>query len=250
MERVDLFEHFARAVRCDDEIERAWDIATLCQADDERLIRELIEWLGSGESSERTVAAIVLGSTAHDVRAEDRESALRSALGTETDDEVVAAIVEALGHRGVWAMLTTIAGMGDHPVSAVREAVVRALEAYRRHFAAAEAVLLSLAGDQDLEVRHAATFALGQQLSDAHLIGVVLRERLDDDEVDIRAEAVRGLAWVGDRRAVGPALTLAEDGHSAELEDAMHLLVQATEDPHLVRQLSLEAPDPPGPPSR
>jgi len=246
MERLDPFEHLDRALRAADGLARAWDIARLCQCEDPRLIRRVLALSGSGGPGERRVAAIVLGATAHEVLADERESALRAALATESEDEVVATIVEALGHRGAWAMLTTITRMGDHPASVVREAVVRALEAYRRHFASAEAVLLSMAADEDFDVRNAATFALGQQLSDAHLIAVVLRERLDDDEPLIRAEAVRGLAWVGDRKAVAPALMLVEDGQSAELESALHLLVQATEDPRLIQRLSGDEADPPG----
>ena len=83
------------------------------------------------------------------------------------------------------------------------------------------AALIALSADDDLDVRDWATFALGTLSEDD---GAPLRDalaaRLDDEDEDVRLEAVHGLALRGDARAAEPARDLLA-AHAGEPVDSV-----------------------------
>ncbi|HEY7068871.1 MAG TPA: HEAT repeat domain-containing protein [Acidimicrobiales bacterium] len=112
-------------------------------------------------------------------------------------DELVA-VVEALGKAWSDAATLALLSLADHSDADVRFAVACALPCGVEHDEAAALVagaLCLLARDGSPDVRDWAVFGLGTQLDvDTAEVREVLRERLWDPDLDVRMEALRGLA--------------------------------------------------------
>lgn len=131
---------------------------------------------------------------------EETQALLLDGLRDERD-EVVAAAVSGFGHRPHPAALPELARLATHRDAVIRFNVAVALGGYCEP--AAIDALLKLARDTDGGVRDWATFGLGtQQEADTPEIREFLWTQLQDDNRDVRGEAIVGLATRGDPRAL------------------------------------------------
>ena len=177
----------------------------------------------SPEAAEREFAADVLGELPR--KREFHEGAVRALLeicDKEDVGDVLVAAISGLGNRGDDGALETILVLRRHPEPQVRWAVAAALPLLAkegRSLERATAALIQLTRDEDADVRDVATYGLGTQLRHAgwergepQAVGRALLERVDDEDLDTRSEALLGLAYRGDDRAVEPLLkALGED---------------------------------------
>jgi HEAT repeat protein len=162
----------------------------------------------------------VLGATAYAMEA--TQTLLLAGLH-DPHDEVVCAAVSGLGHRPHPEALTTLVDLAGHADSAVRWDVAVALSCYSEP--AAIDALMHLAVDADPEVRDWATFGLGtQQTVDTPQVREVLWRNLNDDDEDVRGEALVGLAARRDLRVIDHLLAqLGSDCRVYQLEAAEQL---------------------------
>ncbi len=125
---------------------------------------------------------------------------LLAMLETEPDTEVLENIVVALGQRGDPRAIEPLVGLRSHPNAYVRYGVALGLQNYDDPRAID--ALIQLSADVDSNVRDWATFGLGSiQDVDTPEVREALFARLQDDDEQVRAEAVTGLARRGDPRA-------------------------------------------------
>lgn len=180
---------------------------------------QALHWRGGRDVFERA-AALCQGArpiermTGADVLAElglpdhdcpDEATAILSALlERERDAGVLASALTALGHLGGPPDLGAIARLAAHTDPAVRHSLAYAL-GFREEPLAIE-MLIALTRDDEANVRDWATFGLGQGDADSPAIREALAERLDDDDDDVRAEAIAGLARRRDERALEPLI--------------------------------------------
>ncbi|MBA4147578.1 MAG: HEAT repeat domain-containing protein [Verrucomicrobia bacterium] len=185
----------------DESAERYWDavVVLYCRADQEVMDR-VREWLTGDEPAKRIVAADVLAQVAYGDE-HQREAAahlLGKALETETDEEVIASLIYALGHTPHPPSCERLIQFQNHPSEELRRALVYALPQYAENRAAITALFL-LSRDADDEVRDWATFGLGSQIDlDTAEIRDALGARLKDPDQETRYGAMVGLARRGD----------------------------------------------------
>ena len=143
---------------------------------------------------EREIGADILGQLGGWERAFQDESVARLiALLADPVDEVIAAAAYSLGHRNAPEAVEDLLKLMDHPKPEIRHAVTIGLNC--QEDPAAIAGLIRLAADNDKDVRNWATFGLGSQIeTDSPEIRQALLARLDDDDHEIRGEALVGLA--------------------------------------------------------
>jgi HEAT repeat protein len=150
--------------------------------------------------------------------AKESEGSLVGLLG-DREPSVIASALCALGHlgRGEPAQL---AELSKHPSEDVRHAVAYALGG--RTDAVSTATLITLSTDDDRDTRDWATFALGALTEeDCPTIRDALAARLSDQDEDVRAEAIAGLAQRRDERAVQPLI------HELSHRDVGTILIEA-----------------------
>jgi hypothetical protein len=149
---------------------------------------------------------------------------LASLLGREDEPDVTRIALHGLATTGLEAALPVVQPFAAHPDAGVRLDATHALYSCAGSPAAPGAIglLVQLSGDPDDAVRDWATFGLGTQIeSDDPRILPALVERLDDAYLDVREEAVVGLARRGDQRALEPVRVLLEaDEVSAQTVEA------------------------------
>ena len=180
-----------------------------------------VAWCASQEPLLRCLGADVLGQLGcHDSRTFAGKSApvLDSLLG-DADSRVLQSALIALGHLRT-GNLKRICSLATHTSAEVRHAVANCLGG--RDDRLAHETLITLSADSDQHVRDWATFGLGTLgTADGEGIRNALVARLSDPDLEVRGEAMRGLAVRGDPRAV-PAI-LAE----LERDDVSALAIQA-----------------------
>lgn len=135
--------------------------------------------------------------------ADESAPVLISLLG-DTDSRVIASALYALGHlkRGESTELVSFAG---HPSEDVRCALAYTLGGRSDDLACG--ALVALSGDEDLDTRNWATFALGTLCErDSPVIREALISRLSDSDDEVGGEAMLGLAKRRDVRAAGTIL--------------------------------------------
>jgi HEAT repeat protein len=146
--------------------------------------------------------------------------------------------VEALGKAWSDAASLALLSLADHPDADVRFAVACALPCGVEHDEAEALVadaLCRLAGDESPDVRDWAVFGLGTQMAiDTPAVRGVLRGRLWDPDLDVRMEALRGLAG---RRDPGVLELIRDQLASAEVEWLVVDAARASADRSLVAAL-------------
>jgi HEAT repeat protein len=160
------------------------------------------EALASPEPDLREIAAKVLGSLTSNDRsmAHDVTAALLPALERESNPQVIAAIITALGHAGQMQSRIPVSLRGRHESEDVRFAVAWALPSLGWDENVMD-VLRALSLDPDDDVRNWATFGLANSEATDPLTTDALVARAQDAIDDIRAEAILGLARRRDPRA-------------------------------------------------
>ncbi len=163
------------------------------------IVDRIEQLLQSQDPKSRDTAATILGQNSvkdkwEISRCGDR---LLSALTRETSSTVLSSLIHALGNlhdtRGIKAVLP----FATHPDPEVRYAVVHCLNGHEDSHAVQ--AMIQLSTDPDHDVRNWATFGLGSQIeSDTPAIRNALVARLDEEDAEIRGEAMVGLAERGD----------------------------------------------------
>jgi HEAT repeat protein len=184
--------------------DRAWDAVCALHW---RGTNEVLDWAvrlcRSSCAVERRVGADILGQLGVPERTFP-EACLRTLLGmleSETNPDVLRAILVALSHLRAPAAIGPASRFRRHDDPDVRHAVVWALTGHED--AQAIGFLIELTEDPEAHVRDWATFALGSQVeTDTPTLRGALIERLDDEDDDTRCEALLGLARRGDRRVL------------------------------------------------
>ncbi len=123
-------------------------------------------------------------------------------LGTEQEPDVLHAIGVALGHLGDARAVLAMAPFATHLSAKVRFGVVQALSVHE----AGVDTLIQLSADSDDDVRNWATFALGTQLEevDTPALREALLARVAEADLELRGEALLGLALRKDPRVIEP----------------------------------------------
>jgi HEAT repeat protein len=157
----------------------------------------------SSTAGERALGADILGQLGIPERAFREESfAAVLKLLSDSDINVLCSAILALQHIDAERAAAHVTPFSNHPNEDVRSAVAFALCGVEGE--AALRTLLSLAKDEDGDVRNWATFGLGQQSeADTPEVREALAAGLRDREEDVRYEAIIGLARRRDTRMSG-----------------------------------------------
>ncbi|WP_431100037.1 HEAT repeat domain-containing protein [Roseateles noduli] len=159
--------------------------------------------------------------------------------------DVVRAAVAGLGQRPHGASVQGLLRLSTHPDSKMRWQVAVALGSYEEP----EAIegLIRLATDPSAEVRDWATFGLGSlRMDDTPAIRAALRRNLDDPDIDVRGEALVGLARRRDEGIVERLIgLLTPECHLYELDAAEELADPRLEGP--LQALKAQVKDDPVP---
>lgn len=153
----------------------------------------------------------------------DATQALLLAGLRDPHPEVVRAAVSGLGHRPHPDALETLVVLAGHADSAMRWNVAVSLGCYPDP--AAIGALIQLATDVDSDVRDWATFGLGTlQNADTPELREVLWRNLNDEDEDVRGEALVALAARHDLRVIDHLLAqLGPECRVYQLDAAEHL---------------------------
>ena len=168
-----------------------------------RAISQLL--LGGDNVKERILGAHVLGQGGSRERMPADESLplLLALLEVEQDGEVLGAIGYALGQIGDLRAIAPLTPLKNHPDAHVRYGVVQGLLGHNDDRAIA--TLTELSADPDVDVRNWATFGLVLvEEVDTPTIRAALWDRVTDENDEVRAEALEGLALREDRGVVEP----------------------------------------------
>jgi HEAT repeat protein len=241
------------AIAAPDGGEERWERVTgLQRAGDEDTFQAIAALLDSDDARERALAADVLAQFGADLPAEARPyrkavaDLLLTRLAMERDPRPLAALATAFGHLDDVRALPALLELARHEDEGVRFGAAFALEGSE----SPEAIeaLIGLSRDADDEVRDRATFGLGSVLEvDNEQIRQALRDRIKDEDADVRSEAILGLARRGDDSVIADlvadleaqldASTIAPD----HLHDALLILATRTADPALCRYVESAA---------
>lgn len=164
-------------------------------------------------------------------------------LLNDPNPRVIAAAAIGLGHRQDARAIAPLVVLSQHPDVQVRYAVAFGLLGHEED--PAISTLIQLSGDSDLATRNWATFGLGSQIdTDTPAIRDALSTRLDDPDSEVRGEALVGLAYRQDPRALAalPGELEREDVGILALKAAERLADQALL-PHLEKLLARLTPE-------
>ena len=199
----------------------------------------------SAHPRERIVGAEILGQLGgdHPVFPEERFEILEALVRSERDDPaVLGSACLSFGQLHDSRACRSLSYLRIHPSSDVRFGVACGLLGYSDLDAIG--TLIELSADSDEEVRDWATFGLGTQIDlDLPEIRAALFARLDDPNLEVRAEALVGLARRKDPRALpvivqrlqSPDLQLLDLEAAAQAGDSSLLA--------LLRQIDLDPAD-------
>lgn len=163
------------------------------------------ELLTSGNPKERALFADIIGQLDAPQLPFREESVdrLLVMLQHETHPDILHSIGVALGHLNDPRAIEPLARLKNHPDENVRFGVIFGLK--RHEQTSAINTLIELSCDTDRDVRDYATFGLGSLI---HLDTLEIREallaRVNDEDPEVRGEALLGLAYRGDKRVIDP----------------------------------------------
>jgi HEAT repeat protein len=153
-----------------------------------------MELLTSGEPRERAAGADVLAQLGWQDRTflDESVDALLHAL-RDPEDSVVQSAIFALGHRANPRAIDALLPFVSHPSGDFRDAVLHGLMPH--DIPTVVEAMIKLSRDSERSVRDWATFTLASQFeSDSPELRLALHERLADSDLEIRGEALVGLA--------------------------------------------------------
>jgi len=241
-------EELLHVALTEEDEDRAWDaIAVLYLRASPDTLEAARQLCASADSHARRVGADILGQLGISEREklfqEEAVATLLDMLEGEQDPQALHSIAVALGHRHDPRAIRPLARLKNHPDFRVREGVVHGIMAYEDDLAIA--TLIELSDDPESLVRDWAAFSLGAQIkTDTPDIRAALLARTTDEDVDIRAEAILGLAKRYDERAVEILIPLLRSDifwdDTTESDYFRTLELEAAEelaDPHLLPAL-------------
>ncbi|GGN51537.1 HEAT repeat protein [Actinoplanes campanulatus] len=241
---IEAFDEALQAAAVGDE-DRRWELISHLHVHGGQTALEIAARLsGHRDAARRQLAADVLsqlGAAPGQAAADGpfREGSLALLLTMvrdEPDPDVLYSITTGFGHIGDERSLAPLIRLHAHPDAEVRFGVVFGL--LRRPNTAALDTLITLSADEDAKVRDWATFGLARQTDeDFPRLRDALADRLNDDDIDARSEAVHGLAARGDERAMQPLLEFLESSPESSdpglVSEALYALAAATTAPRL-----------------
>ena len=172
-----------------------WKLLWVLQARLPSIFDRIKELATSGDPASRDMAATVLGQNGlkDKVIRGQSVSLLTSMLLTEQSSKVQVSIIFALGHHHDPSCLSVLLKFESHPDVDVRYALTHSLGGLEED-AALEA-LCRLSYDHDTGIRSWATFGIGTLTErKTELIHQALVARLNDEDNEVRGEALVGLA--------------------------------------------------------
>jgi len=188
----------------------------------------------SEDAGDRATGADVLAQLGgFDQTFHEESIALLTHLLGDGDPHVVYCAAVGLGHRKATSAISQLASQAGHADELVRFGVVHGLSG--QDDPQALDCLVTLASDDDREVRNWAVFSLGSQSDvDTPAIRAALHTALADEDHEIRGEALMGLANRGDDSIIPILLEEWKD------DEASILSIEAAEeikDPRLYTRL-------------
>ncbi len=249
LERVRMLS----AVHLDTDSEHTWElIHELQRRPEPAVLRAGVEWCRSEASALKVLGADMLAQLGVSERPFRVETlAALEPLLQDPDTAVLAAAATAHGHLGPVPETSGVFALCRHNDAKVRQAVAYALGGGETPSAVATLILLSR--DSDRDVRNWATFGIGA-ISEMDTPGIrdALLERLSESDVEIRGEALLGLARLKDPRGLAPlieelskqefavlALDAAEEYGSPELVPVLRKLADSLPDEEQVQEALL-----------
>lgn len=187
----------------DDRWDLVWSIQRRGGETEFRLAEDLCR---STDPERRELGADILGQLRVENRTFQEESVtILLELLNDPDETVLDSAITALGHRQDPRSVSPVCAFATHPDSDIRYAVARALGGPED--AESTATLIQLSQDENEEVRDWATFGLGSlSKADSPEIREALFARTEEENGEIRGEALIGLARRKDERALGLVL--------------------------------------------
>ncbi len=179
-------------------------VAVLWYRPQDQVIAMSQRLLASSAARERALGAHIL-SSAESMSPDESLALLLPVLEVDQDAEVLGAIGFALGQIGDPRAIAPLIQLKDHPNAQARYGVVLGLLPHPDDQAVA--ILTELSADPDVKVRNWATFGLGlREDIDTPAIRAALWARVTDENDEVRAEALEGLALRNDPNIVEPLL--------------------------------------------
>jgi len=220
---------------------KAWEaIVALHKRADRETLEAGRRLLQSDDAWHRSRGADILGQLGLDARffPDERFDALVMALRAEKDDRVLPSLIHAIAHLHDPKSLSLLLPFIKSNSEPARHAVAMALHASWGQ--PAISALIELMSDQSASVRDWATFAFRTSKIDSPVIRAALIQRLSDDDVTTRSEAICALAQRGDlccleqlRQDLGQDQTW----NDCHIEGARILLGRPDEDESSAREL-------------
>jgi HEAT repeat protein len=250
LETADLLDQALALVDSSADDDARWEAVVALRRRPERAVFERATgWCASPVPSHRCLGADVLaqlGAPKCPYAAESTAVLLH--LLEDGNEDVIVEALYALGHLRVGSA-TDLAAFARHASARVREAVAHALGG-RDDPAALDALTLLIA-DADTDVRNWAAFSLGSLCrADTPEVRDALAARLDDEDGEVRGEALVGLARRRDPRAVAAitaelcadtvsslAVEAAETMPSPEFVGPLRVLARSAPDNNVLRAL-------------
>ncbi|WP_223763271.1 HEAT repeat domain-containing protein [Corallococcus sp. AS-1-6] len=202
-------ELIALALQGDEEDETAWEaISELHFRGSDEVFEAAVKLLRSTSSRERGRGADILGQLGgrnrSDALVTKCADEILSALASEQDAAVLNSMAVALGHLRDVRAVAALQPLKAHPDEDVRMGVVMGMMPHRDPVAIQ--TLMVLSRDSDPDVRNWATFSLGSQAEevDTPELRDALFDRLMETDMELRGEALVGLALRKDPRVLEP----------------------------------------------
>jgi HEAT repeat protein len=196
--------------------------------------------LQAGDAWCRARGADILGQLGLEARsfADERFDTLVAALQAEKDARVLPALIHAISHLHESRSLSYLLPFIESDSAVVRQAVAMAL--HTSWGSLAVSALIELTSDESDSVRDWATFAFRISKTDSPQIRTALVQRLADNDVRTRSEAICALAHRGDLRCIKQLRSdLAQDEawNDCHIEAARVLLASPDEDERSAQEL-------------
>lgn len=179
-----------------------------------------IKELAAGDERSRQVAAAVLGQNGvrDKAAANDCFEFLMSMLSRESAPYVLESIVFSIGQFNDSRSIGALIALKNHADARIRHAVVHSLNGFEDD--GAVHALIELSADSDFDVRNWATFGLGTLINlDTPEIREALRQRLVEEDDELRGEAFVGLAKRGDTACIAAILRELDSLEASVLRD-------------------------------
>lgn len=198
------------ALSCTDDADRYWETVEVLEYRGTEEVFAVVKSLcSSAQASERVLCANILGELGTRIGEFTHESVdLLLRLLDDPDSGVAEAAVLSLGRRRAGEAAEPLLRFIHHPDADVRRAVASALGDIQYSVLAPETTdallqaLMVLSSDEDQDVREAATSALAFSEGNRDDVIEALHRRVQDEDAEIRAIALLGLAENHDPRVI------------------------------------------------